>query len=202
MNTIPNLNGTPGNTPLHPDDAAQLVPNLATRKELDEWERKNILAAQRWAFNSRVMSSRDPLDEIYLRELHRKMFEDTWRWAGIYRTRDVNFGCPFAEIYQRIPALLGNVRYWISNSIFPIDEIAIRFHYQLVSEIHAFPNGNGRHARMIANVLSVKYGRPRFTWGRSNLVDTGPTREAYFAALHALDANANNIRPLLEFARS
>lgn len=202
MSTIPNLNGTPGNTPLHPDDAAQLIPNLATRRELDEWERVNILAAQRWAFTRRVMNARDPLDEIYLRELHRRMFEDTWRWAGRYRIRDVNFGCHFTEIQQRIAVLLGNVQYWIDHRTFEIDEIAVRYHYQLVSEIHAFPNGNGRHARMLANVLRVKHGGPRFTWGRTNLVNTGHSREAYFSALRALDADTNNIRPLLEFASS
>jgi Fic-DOC domain mobile mystery protein B len=202
MTIIPDLNETPGNTPLHPDDAAQLIPNLATRKELDEWERTNILAAQNWAFNSRVMRTRDPLHELYLRELHRRMFRETWKWAGKYRTRDVNFGCPFAEIYQRIPVLLGNVRFWIEKNTFDTDEIAVRFHYQLVTEIHAFPNGNGRHARLLANVLRVKHGRPRFTWGRANLTATGPAREFYFAALHALDSDSTNIQPLLEFARS
>lgn len=199
MTTIPNLNETPGNTPLHPDDAEQLIPNLATRQELDEWERTNILAAQNWAFNSRVMRNRDPLDELYLRELHRRMFGETWKWAGKYRTRDVNFGCPFAEIYHRIPILLGNVRFWIEKNTFDMDEIAVRFHYQLVTEIHAFPNGNGRHARLLANVLRVKHGRPRFTWGRTT---TGPARESYFASLHALDADSANVQPLLEFARS
>jgi len=160
MSTIPNLNETPENTPLHPDDAAQLIPNLATRRELDEWERTNIIASQRWAFNPRVMRAREPLDELYLRELHRRMFDPTWKWAGKYRTRDVNIGCPFAEICQRIPVLLGNVRYPIENNTFEMDEIAVRFHYQLVSEIHPFPSGNGRHARLLANVLRVKHGRP------------------------------------------
>ena len=141
MSAIPNLNGTPGNTPLHPDDAAQLIPNLATRRELDEWERKNILAAQRWAFGSRVIKGRDPLDEIYLRELHRRMFEETWRWAGRYRIRDVNHGCHFTEIQHRVAVLIGNVQYWIENRTFEIDEIAVRYHYQLVTEIHGFPNG-------------------------------------------------------------
>lgn len=202
MSTIPNLNETPGNTPLHLDDAAQLIPNLATRRELDEWERENILIAQGWAFGSRVMSSRDPVDEIYLRELHRRMFDKTWKWAGKYRIRDVNFGCPFAEILQRIPVLLGNVRFWIEHKTYEVDEIAVRFHYQLVSEIHAFPNGNGRHGRLIANVLAVKHGRPRFTWGRTDLVNTGPARAAYLEALRALDANFRNIQPLLEFART
>jgi Fic-DOC domain mobile mystery protein B len=202
MSTIPNLNETPGNTPLHPDDAAQLIPNLANKRELDEWERKNILVAQRWAFNPRVMISRDPLDEVYLRELHRRMFDETWKWAGQYRRRDVSIGCPFAEIYQRIPVLLGNVRFWIENKTFETDEIAVRYHYQLVSEIHAFPNGNGRHGRLLASVLAVKHGRARFTWGRANLANTGPARNTYLEALRALDADSTNIGPLLEFARS
>jgi hypothetical protein len=64
------------------------------------------------------------------------------------------------------------------------------------------PNGNDRRAKMLANVLCVKNGKPRFTWGRANLVNTGLAREAYFAALRAVDADSNNIRPLLEFARS
>jgi Fic-DOC domain mobile mystery protein B len=202
MTSISNLNEMPGNTPLHPDDAAQLIPNLATRKELDEWERANILAAQSWAFNSRVMRSRDPLDELYLRELHRRMFDETWKWAGKYRTRDVSFGCPFPEIYQRIPVLLGNARFWIENNTFEMDGIAVRLHYQLVTGIHAFPNGNGRHARLLATVLAVKHGRPRLTWGRANLAATGPARELYFAALRTLDADSTNIQPLLEFAKS
>ena len=148
------------------------------------------------------MRARDPLDELYLRELHRRMFDATWKWAGKYRTRDVNIGCPFAEIYQRIPVLLGNVRFWIEKKTFDMDEIAARFHYQLVTEIHAFPNGNGRHARLLANVLRAKHGWPRFTWGRINLTAIGPARESYFAALHALDVDSTNIQPLLEFAKS
>src|SRR5580658_5663193 len=167
MNTIFDFDGA-GNTPLTPEDAAQLIPSLATREELNEFEGRNILEARRWALNKRVMTTRDPLDEIYLRELHRRMFDQTSKWAGTYRKTDLNFGCPFAEIYQRIPVLLGNVRYWIERRTFELDEIAVRYHYQLVWEIHAFPNGNGRHARMIADVLAVQRGRPAFTWGQIN----------------------------------
>jgi len=200
---ITDPNTTPGNTPLHPDDAAGMIPNLAVRRELDQWERQNILKAQKWAFSSRVMRNRDPLDEIYLRELHRKMFDQTWNWAGKYRVWDgINIGCPFAQIQERIGVLLGDAKYWIQHGSFPIDEIGVRFHHRLVWTIHAFPNGNGRHSRLLANIVVVKHGRPRFTWGRTNLGSEGPARAAYFKALHALDENDNNIQSLLEFARS
>lgn len=202
MTPISGLNSIPGNTPIQPDDAAKLIPNLATKKELDEWERQNILEAQKWAFSSRVMKSRNPLDEIYLRELHRKMFGETWKWAGKYRTKDVSIGCPFHEIYERIGTLLGDARFWVENKIFTLDEITVRFHHRLVGQIHAFPNGNGRHGRMLADVIAVKNGGTRFTWGRANLVEVGPTRNAYLSALRALDDNDNNIQLLLTFARS
>ena len=202
MSPISDLNSVPGNTPIHPDDAAKLIPNLATKKELDEWERQNILEAQEWAFSSRVMKSRNPLDEIYLRELHRRMFGETWKWAGKYRTRDVSLGCPFHEIYERIGMLLGDAQFWIGNKTFTLDEIAVRFHHRLVGQIHAFPNGNGRHARMLADVIVEKNGGTRFTWGQANLVEVGPTRNTYLGALRALDDNDNNVKPLLAFVRS
>ncbi len=99
-----------------------------------------------------------------------------------------------------MPVLLGNVRDRLENKTYEIDEIAVRFHHQLVFEIHAFPNGNGRHARLIADILAVKHGHPEFSWGRAILVPAGVAREAYLAALRALDADDKNIRPLVDFA--
>ena len=195
----------PGATPLHPGDAAGLIPNLATQQELNEWERLNILTARTWSLSKRVLSRTDPLDEGYLRKLHRRMFDKTWRWAGKYRTRDgYNLGCAFHQIPERVATLLGDVRYWVEHNTFDIDESAVRFHHRLVGQIHAFPNGNGRHGRMIADVLVCKHGRPPFAWGSpdADLVNPGANREAYMTALHALDANHNDIRRLLEFARS
>jgi hypothetical protein len=113
----------------------------------------------------------------YLRTLHAKMFDRVWKWAGTYRKHELNIGCDLREITQRIPQLLGNTRYWLDKETFPIDECLIRFHHQLVSKIHPFPNGNGRHARMITDVLAVKFGRPEFTWGAgANLVAETTTR--------------------------
>lgn len=194
----------PGTTPLHLDDAAELIPNLSTQQQLNEWERLNIYRAQKWSLSKRVLGHTDPLDEEYLRKLHRRMFDKTWRWAGKYRIRDgYNIGCPFHQIPERVATLLGDVRYWLEHNTFDIDESAVRFHHRLVGQIHAFPNGNGRHARMIADVLVCKHNRPPFTWGppESELINPGAIRKAYMAALRALDANDNDVRPLLKFAR-
>jgi Fic-DOC domain mobile mystery protein B len=203
MNFILNHQYSDGNTPIRPEEAEQLIPKISTMAELHEYEALNILEAQRWAFSSRTMNSTNPLDESYVRTLHAKMFDQVWKWAGTYRKHELNIGCDPHEITQRIPQLLGNMKYWLENKTFPVDECLIRFHHQLVSRIHPFPNGNGRHARMMTDVIAVKYDRPEFTWGAgANLVTEGGARTAYLAALSALDTNENDVNPLLTFARS
>ena len=203
MNFILNHRYSDGNTPIRPEEAEQLIPKISTIKELNEYEALNILAAQTWAFSNRTMNSTNPLEESYVRTLHAKMFDQVWKWAGTYRKHELNIGCDPREIMQRITQLLGNTKYWLDKKTFPIDECLIRFHHQLVSKIHAFPNGNGRHARMITDVLAVKLGRPEFTWGAgANLVAETAARAAYLAGLRALDANADDVKPLLEFSRS
>ena len=187
-------------------DADGLIPkNIWKQQDLNEWEQQNILEAQEWAFRERVLTRLNPLDDRHLRKLHERMFDKTWEWAGIYRTTNVNMGCDHAQIRQNILALLDEVRYWLKHETYSVDEAAVRFHHRLVGRIHPFRNGNGRHARMIADVLALKHGRPVFSWGpaEANLADvSGNVRQAYLAALRALDANDNDVRPLLEFARS
>lgn len=187
-----------GNTPLSPDELADLIPSLAAKEELNEWERENILHAREWAVGNRIGAD-EMVSEEYVRKLHGKMFDQTWKWAGRYRQTEKNLGVPFREIRERLVALLGDVRYWIEKGTFSPDEIALRFHHSLVF-IHAFPNGNGRHARLVADVLAIKLGRPAFTWGSTDLVKRGEARVRYLEAIGA--ANKGDIRPLLEFARS
>jgi Fic-DOC domain mobile mystery protein B len=203
MNFILNHKYSDGNTPIRPEEAEQLIPRISTMGELNEYEALNILWAREWAFDNRTIKSTDPLQEAYVRELHHRMFDNVWKWAGTYRKHELNIGCDPREILQRIPQLLGNVRYWLEHKTFPVDECLLRLHHQLVSKIHPFPNGNGRHARMITDVAAVKFGQTEFTWGAGkDLVAEGDARTAYLAALRALDANENEVKPLLDFARS
>jgi len=188
-----------GNTPLSPEEQDALIPNLATKEELNEWERQNILEAYTWALNPKSIRRRDHLTEAYVRALHLRMFDQTWKWAGTYRTTEKNIGIPHYQIRDSLAALLEDVRYWLDRQTFEPDEISIRFHHRLVS-IHPFANGNGRHARLIADALIKKQGRPVFSWGSADIVQAGDLRRNYIDALRATDKN--DIQPLLTFARS
>ena len=189
-----------GNTPLHPDEAKQLIPSLLTQGAVDEYEEVNITSARAWVLSPKRLAGIDPFDELFVRELHRRMFDKTWTWAGKYRQTDkMNIGVPFHQIYNRLGALLGNGRYWVEHRVFPPDEIAVRFHHELVF-IHPFPNGNGRHARMYADMIALKLGRSEFTWGSANLVHPGKAREGYIGALKVADKG--DFKPLFAFARS
>jgi Fic-DOC domain mobile mystery protein B len=187
-----------GATPLDPDESAGLVPgHIATREQLDEWEAENILAGERWAAGA--AKRREILDDAFLRELHRQMFERTWKWAGSYRAREKNIGIAPERVAGEVRKLLEDTKAQLAGKVAPTDEIAARFHHRLVS-IHPFPNGNGRHARLLTDLLLAANGAEPFTWGRGDLEHAGEARERYLAALRAADAR--DFAPLLAFVRS
>lgn len=185
-----------GGTALTKEEREGLIPSYITlRSELNEAEQANILEAEEWAFARK----RDLLEEKFLNNLHQRMYGNVWRWAGQYRTTGKNIGIDAYRIPTELRQLLDDCRYWIENGTYENDEIAARFHNRLVS-IHCYPNGNGRHARLAADLLLKSMGLERFSWGRKNLVDVGETRKRYIAALQAADEH--DIGPLLEFVRS
>ena len=187
-----------GATPLDPDESAGLVPgHIATREQLDEWEADNILAGERWA--DRAAGRRAILDDAFVRELHRRMFDRTWKWAGTYRAIEKNIGVAPERIAVEVRDLLEDTKARLSGKVAPLDEIGARFHHRLVS-IHPFANGNGRHARLMTDLLLAANGAAPFTWGQGDLVHAGEVRERYLAALRAADAR--DFAPLIAFVRS
>jgi Fic-DOC domain mobile mystery protein B len=192
------LPDSPGNTPISEDEIEALIPNLATRAELNEWERENIILAERWCFSPRVLKKFNPALDADVRELHRQMFSKTWKWAGTYRITEKSIGVPVVRINEAMAAFLGDAEYWIKEKTFEADEIAVRYHHRLV-HIHPFPNGNGRHSRLIADMLAVQLGRPRFPWGQASLQAASEVRNRYISAIK--QADDGNLKPLMEFAR-
>ena len=185
------------NTPLEEEEPEQLIPSyITTRPELNEAEQVNITRASLWLRRARNV---DVLDDAFLRELHKRMFGEVWKWAGQYRLTARNIGIEAYRLPMELRGLADDVLFWGENGSYPPDEIAVRFSHRLVS-IHPFPNGNGRLSRLAADLLVMRLGQPRFTWGQTSLLDPGATRRAYVAALQAADGG--DIGPLLVFARS
>lgn len=183
-------------TPLTAEEIEALIPKyIATRADLNKAEQSNILDGEQWAFRRQ----HEILSESFLRRLHREMFGQVWKWAGHYRTSARNLGVDAWQITPALADMLDDVRFWVREEIYPADEIAVRFHHRLVW-IHPFPNGNGRHARLTADLLVMQQGRPRFSWGQTTLTAPNETRQGYIAALRAADDH--DIAPLLAFAHS
>ncbi len=185
-------------TPLDPNETEGLIPtHITTRAELDRWEQDNINEALAWTENRKP---KDILTEPFMKLLHKKMFCNVWRWAGAFRQGEKNIGVHWYKIPIEVKQLCDDVEYWIENKTFSDDEIAARFHHRLVS-IHLFANGNGRHARLMADILlETILNKPRFTWGKANLIRSGDDRKKYAEALIAADRG--EYEPLLEFVRS
>lgn len=187
-----------GDTPLYEDEKLALIPSLATQHELNEFEYANILSATRWALSPRRLAKAEVLTASYLLELHRRMFNGTWRWAGKFRTSERTIGVEPHRIAGDLAALLGDTLYWIGHQTHKADEIALRFHHRLVF-IHPFANGNGRHARLAADILAVKLGQLTFPWG-AGTGEPAIIRQNYLAALR--HADQLDYGPLLRFART
>ncbi len=184
------------NTPITVEEREELIPSYITlRHELNEAEQVNIAVAMQWT-NAR---KRDILDRSFLCQLHRKMFEDVWRWAGRYRTTERNIGVDAYRIAPDLQQAIDDARYWVKHATYSPDEIATRFSHRLVA-IHPFANGNGRFSRLAGDLLAQQLGRPPFTWGRANLTDANETRARYVEALRAADNH--DFTALLIFARS
>jgi len=180
-----------GATPLDPDEVVDLVPgHIRTRGELNVWEQENILVAASWAQRTR----RAALDDATIRELHRRMFSETWKWAGRYRTSDKTIGIHWPQIPVAVRGFVEDGRYWLQEDVYSPDEAAIRLHHRLV-QIHPFPNGNGRHARLWCDLLLRHIGRPTIDWGGAILDKAGESRRTYIRALWSADDG--NLQPLL-----
>lgn len=189
-----------GQTPIDEDEKEGLkIKAITTQGELDEFEQLNIEKAVEWTIHSNFKPNRI-LTEKFVKDLHKRMYGDVWKWAGEFRRTEKNIGITWTQIGTSLKALLDDTEYWLENDIYPDEEIAIRFKHRLVS-IHCFPNGNGRHSRMMADLIMESiFGREIFSWHQSNMVNADKTRNDYIKALR--EADQGNISPLIEFAKS
>lgn len=189
-----------GQTPLDDDEKEGLrIPSITTREELDEFEQLNIEKAIQWTFGKKI-SVEQLFSEKFIKELHKRMYGEVWKWAGTFRTSEKNLGIKNYLIDIELKQLLDDAIFWKENNTYSPAELAIRFKHRLVS-IHCFANGNGRHSRLMADLIMEKlYDSNFFSWGSSNLVKATETRSNYIQAVRKADNN--DIEPLISFAKS
>jgi Fic-DOC domain mobile mystery protein B len=193
--------GDDGTTPVDQQQIAGLkLPGISTKAELDAAEQSNIIAGVDWALRARAMKYPVLLSVTSILELHRRMFGDVYDWAGTMRQRETTIGVDPRQIGPLLHQLCENAKVWIEKETWSPVEIAVRTHHALVS-IHVFPNGNGRHARLLVDILlSRYYKREPLPWGGANLSASGSAHDKYIAAMR--QADAGNFRPLMDFATS
>ncbi len=195
-----NLEYTDGQTPLDEEEKeGLLIPSIATKGELDEFEQQNIEEAVQWVLG-RSLKAETIFTERFIKTLHKRMYGEVWKWAGQFRKSDKNLGFDKWQIPMALKALLEDAIFWVQNETYSPDEIAIRFKHRIVS-IHCFSNGNGRHSRLIADIIAEKiYKRSVFSWGAANLSKESQIREIYLQAVK--EADKGDYTLLLKFARS
>lgn len=175
----------PGATPLTPEEQEGLkLKHITTRGELDRWEQENIQDAIAWL---KRLRNPDILSEEFILELHKRMFGKVWLWAGQFRRTEKNIGVPWLRIAIELRLLIDDAKAWVEFKTYPADEIAYRFHHRLVL-IHLFPNGNGRHSRLMADIILTELFRVEaFTWGQDDLSSANDLRKQYIKALKTAD---------------
>jgi len=184
-----------GQTPLDEEEKeGLLIFSITKRGELDEFEQLNIQKAVEWTLKRKFRKEKI-LSEEFVKELHKRMFNDVWKLGGTFRNTNKNIGVDRFQISTELEKLLDDTKYWIEHQTFKPDEIAVRFKHKIVS-IHCFANGNGRHSRLIADIIiNQLFGMPVYSWGSK----ADEARKNYLKAIRAADQG--NYGLLIEFAR-
>jgi Fic-DOC domain mobile mystery protein B len=187
-----------GATPLEYDEIKGLIPtHISTKGELDALELENIARASAWM---QAVKADKILNTDFICLLHKKMFCDVWKWAGKYRKTEKNIGIRYIDIPVAVHKLCDEAAGWIEFDVYSPDEFAVRFHHRLVF-IHPFSNGNGRHARFMADLILEKlFNQKPFSWGKVHLAKAGDVRAIYIKALKKADNY--DYEALLKFVRS
>ncbi len=173
-------------TQIDPNESEGPIPSLRTQAELNEFEALNILDGTLWAQSSKLII-KSLLKQETLKLLHKRMFGNTWSWAGTYRKTQKSIGCDAWQIAMKMEQLEDDFASWLKFNSYPPYEIAARFHHRLV-QIHPFPNGNGRFARLATDLLCKQQGWQISSWGFENS-ETNEARAEYISSLKMADSS-------------
>ena len=184
-----NMRQEDGQTPI--DDISGLKLNITTQEELNRAEYENYKKAYQEYRLKKITPNLAPFTFSWLCQVHFEMLGDVWEWAGEIRRSEKTIGFPCHKIGSSIHQLLDELQQWEKEKI-PITEITVRLHFHLVT-IHPFENGNGRWARLAANIYLRKNGVGFINWP-AQMDEIKTFRPKYIEALKR--AEKGNLDPL------
>jgi Fic-DOC domain mobile mystery protein B len=174
-----------GATPIG-DTSGLLLANVKTRRQLFIAEARNISKAMTRYLAAVPSKRRAPFTLDWAYKLHSEMFGEVWDWAGKRRTIELNLGVPAYQIDQDLKNLLDDLAAWQEHKSFSVIEQSVRLHHR-AALIHPFRNGNGRWARMLANVWLKRWGYPPVKWPEQTIENESEIRKEYIAAVKNAD---------------
>ena len=168
-----------GETPI--DDVSDLIPNIGTRRELNQHEAKNVSKAIiKYLVPERTGHE---FELAWIKSVHMDMFRNVWKWAGTYRRENLSIGISWQEVETQLFDLCQSIPYFKQP---PADDDIAYLHHRLVV-IHPFRNGNGRWARLVSSVYQLHHTGTYLAWPPDS-AETNPIREQYLDALKTADA--------------
>lgn len=178
------------------DGSGRKIKSIKTRRQLYETEFESILRVTEKYLLSKPSLKLAPFTFSWLLELHREMLGSIWSWAGKIRTTQKNIGVSPTIV----TAELGVIAIEAEKRHFEPEELVIstaaEFHHRAVW-VHPFEDGNGRWARLLANIWLMQHDQPATIWPALDLRDTeSPIRAEYIAAMK--QADFRNYHPLIE----
>jgi len=181
---MPIRRSIPGQTPL--DDVSGLkIKAIRTTADLNAAEAENIRKATLKYLGARPSRRWARFDVPWMRKLHREMFGEVWKWAGSLRKHETNIGAPPRQIEIGLHSLAEDLKAWEQSGMSPVEQ-SVRLHHGAV-RLHPFPNGNGRWARMLANIWLRLHGEAPIEWPEATIGAASVVRNEYLRAVRAAD---------------
>jgi Fic-DOC domain mobile mystery protein B len=182
----------PGENPI--DVSGLKQKGISTRAELNRAEAENVRKVVVKYLAAKPSHRSAPFTLPWVRRLHKQMFGDVWKWAGEFRQVNLNLGCDWHQVQVQVQALLDDLVFWQERGDDLLEQAA-RLHHRAVW-IHPFSNGNGRWARMLANIWLKRHGQAIVEWPEETIGSMSVIRDEYLATMRAADAG--NERPIIE----
>ena len=176
----------PGETPIN-DISGLILRNVTTRSQLNDLEAENIRKAVVIYLAAKPTKRQAPFTLNWIYKLHQQMFGYVWAWAGTKRTVELNFGVPVHQIDVLLQNMLDTLEYRRRSDAIDMLEESARLHHQAVY-IHPFLNGNGRWARLLANIWLARNDSPITFWPDQAVGNKSIIRDEYLEAIRAADA--------------